>query len=341
LKRVFIIGLPRSGTTWVAKTFDAAPDVIYRHEPDSAVSNTRMPQFVEPARYDAFVSEARDYVSELFGVSTLKTCGAQPWFEKSYRSRAAEFTRSGIVAALRAAEAASFSRRWARRQRVPDFVTSRARDATSVVVKSVIAAGRAGLYARALPDVRFLAVIRHPCGFVASQLRGADLGLLSTRWPVQSMADTEQARRRGLTVARLEALTPEEIAAWYWVIANEAMFEGLEGRSNAAAFAYDLACLDPGRYFEDAFAHAELPMQPQTRAFIDEVRDRPPDGSAKYYSLFRNPRESSQKWRQELSPAQIDAVLAIAGESEVLSRVTPESGTAPAPRVRQSAGGTG
>jgi hypothetical protein len=29
--RTFIIGSPRSGTTWVAKLFDAHPWVVYRH----------------------------------------------------------------------------------------------------------------------------------------------------------------------------------------------------------------------------------------------------------------------------------------------------------------------
>ena len=29
-----LIGLPRSGTTWIAKIFDSHPDVLYYHEPD-------------------------------------------------------------------------------------------------------------------------------------------------------------------------------------------------------------------------------------------------------------------------------------------------------------------
>jgi hypothetical protein len=32
---LLLFGMPRSGTTWLAKIIDSHPDIIYRHEPDS------------------------------------------------------------------------------------------------------------------------------------------------------------------------------------------------------------------------------------------------------------------------------------------------------------------
>src|SRR5690349_19178518 len=34
----FILGAPRSGTTWLGKIFDSHPSVLYRHEPDIAAA---------------------------------------------------------------------------------------------------------------------------------------------------------------------------------------------------------------------------------------------------------------------------------------------------------------
>jgi hypothetical protein len=34
---ILILGLPRSGTSWLGKVFDSHPDVAYLHEPDKHV----------------------------------------------------------------------------------------------------------------------------------------------------------------------------------------------------------------------------------------------------------------------------------------------------------------
>lgn len=317
MTRVFIIGLPRSGTTWVAKTFDSHPEVLYRHEPDSVIANPQLPQFPAPGEVERFRDEARVYVDRLFDVATVKTSGARPWFEKAYRSRGAEMLRGTLCAGLRAAEAVPRLQRFARRCPVPDFLGQREASAIVPVVKSVIAAGRADLYAAACPEVRFLFVLRHPCGFVASQLRGKELGLMTSKMPVKTMARTPQAAARGLTEDAFRKMTPEQVIAWYWVIANERMFAETNDRPNVLGFSYDGACQDPLAHFSRAFAHAGLPLGDETRRFLTDVVEKAPDRRERYFSLLRNPAESSTKWREELTPAQIDAVLEVAGTSEV------------------------
>jgi hypothetical protein len=70
-------------------------------------------------------------------------------------------------------------------------------------------------------------------------------------------------------------------------------------------------------HFSRAFAHAGLPLGDQTRRFLTDVVEKAPDRQDRYFSLLRNPAESSTKWREELTPAQIDAVLEVAGTSAV------------------------
>ena len=329
MKRLFLIGAPRSGTTWVAKVFDAHPDVIYRHEPDSALSNSHIPAHVPEEDLSAYIDDARAYVDRLFTVSNLKTNSARPWFPKSYRSPGASLLRNTIVTALRGAERVPALKPWAQTRNVPDFLSKRPPTVPFYVAKSVIGGGRAGLYARACTDIRFLLIVRHPCGFVASQLRGAELGLMRAQWPINAMTNTCSARRRGVQNADFKRMDSCRLAAWYWLIFNEAMLETTRGLSNCALFDYDRACSDPTRHFRAAYAHAGIPMTEAVSTFL-QASDKPTAMKSSvtgirralnrhaYFSVSRNTKEAPQRWRSDLSAAQIAAVADVVGDSPVL-----------------------
>lgn len=55
---------------------------------------------------------------------------------------------------------------------VPDMVNAARRPQISVVWKSIESLGRLGVLARVFPDARSVTIFRHPCGYVASVLRG-------------------------------------------------------------------------------------------------------------------------------------------------------------------------
>jgi hypothetical protein len=44
---VIILGLPRSGTTWISKILDSHPAVVYRHEPDSVKKLRNVPRALD------------------------------------------------------------------------------------------------------------------------------------------------------------------------------------------------------------------------------------------------------------------------------------------------------
>lgn len=310
---VFIVGMPRSGTTWLAKLFDAHPEVLYRHEPDSAAPNLGLPNVVLREEWEQYRELAGTHFRQLLSTSTLKSEGVRPWFSKTYRGGGAEAIRRAICVSLRAAEGIDSLRDWARRQTIPDLVSAKDRDNVSLVLKSVVAWGRVGLYADLLPHVQFVIVLRHPCGFVASQLRGKSLKALAgvEKVPVQAMCRTEAARRRGLDSAQLEGLPLMEKLAWEWVIFNEKMIEETEGRQNCRLVKYEDVCADPAEELKSLYDFCGLEMAAQTRSFL-EASSKGSSDAVRYYSLFRDPLKAATKWRTELPEEQQESVRRIA-----------------------------
>ena len=70
--------------------------------------------------------------------------------------------------------------------------------------KSIESLGRLGLVLESLPDARSVHIVRHPCGYVASVLRGEaaarfDHNAAAADFPIYEMlSGTAPARRRGL-----------------------------------------------------------------------------------------------------------------------------------------------
>lgn len=102
-----IIGARRSGTTWIGKIFDSHPDVLYRHEPDLALSESRLPYVVDVSQVEACAGIAAAYGERLTRESTLKAVGQLPVFPKSYHSPGRRCVYSGMIHAMKLVEAAA------------------------------------------------------------------------------------------------------------------------------------------------------------------------------------------------------------------------------------------
>lgn len=100
---VLIFGLPRSGTTWLAKIFDSHPDTLYRHEPDHILRGAHLPFACTAAEARRRTEDARAYAQALLNLSTAKTAGSIPVFSKRYRLPLGRPARAGMALALSAA----------------------------------------------------------------------------------------------------------------------------------------------------------------------------------------------------------------------------------------------
>ncbi|MGH8233157.1 MAG: sulfotransferase family protein [Rhodanobacteraceae bacterium] len=317
---ILVFGMPRSGTTWVGKLFDSHPDTLYRHEPDS-VRKLTMPLFPEMEDAHRYRDELEQFVALLPGLRDIEVVGKLPLFPKSYQSAA---SLAAYRASVVAAKAASRIRRHfpcLYRPTCPDDERAR------LVWKSIESPGRLGVCIEALPGVRAIHLMRHPCGYVASVLRGeasrcfGDVTPSADQlWALKILLATSTGKARGLSLDGLKQLTPEERLAWRWVMTQEKILADVAGCERVLTVRYEDVCIAPIATTRRMFEFAGLDWQPQTERFVrasTEVTD------TNYYSVFKSPQASAERWRSELSPPVIERVLRVLRNSS-LSRFYPE-----------------
>jgi hypothetical protein len=295
---ILIVGAPRSGTTWLAKIFDSHPDVLYRHEPD---------EVLPPG--DSIQASMALWVRQ----HDPRTAGKLPFFPKSWQAAPARLLRTVLAYAGAAAARCGLPDR-----RIPDLGdVSRAR----VVIKSVRLHTGIGAFAHAYPEGRALLILRHPCGQVASVMRGTNDGRFDLAEPGTDMPFDEAgaigfAARHGVSDAAFQRLPDAAKYAWSWRAFNETALAAIEGQSNARVVVYEALCADPVMEARAIIEFAGLSWHAQTATFL--ARSTNYNGPAGYYAVVRNSIAAADRWRTSLSPEHQDAIRAVIRDSPLV-----------------------
>jgi hypothetical protein len=313
---ILLLGAPRSGTTWLAKIFDSHPDILYRHEPDEIL----------PAPPGVTTAQIRPLLRSWIEDRCLRTAAKRPFFAKSWQPIPARLLRTGLAYALNAAACFPAPVAALGRLPVPDLgAIRRAR----VAIKSVRWCDGAGCMTRALPNSRTVLILRHPCGQVASVMRGArqrrfDLREAGTDMPFDEAEALRRAARSGVDEAAFQALPDAAKYAWAWVAFNETAADALGGLPNARVIIYETLCAAPEEQARALFAFTDLDWHRQTAAFIADSTSHA--GSARYYAVFRDSIAAAERWRTTMAPADQATVLAVVQRSR-LARCWPDLAT--------------
>jgi hypothetical protein len=329
---ILVFGMPRSGTTWIGKLFDSHPYTLYRHEPDS-VRRLSLPLYPEVGSASRYRAELEQFVASLPGMRSPKVVGKQPLFPKRYLSVAG---LGAYRASVTIAKATSRVRR-----NFPCLYRPTAAGCAQarVVWKSIESSGRLGVLMEALPGARAIHVMRHPCGCVASRLRGEAAGRFGDAkpsaddlWRFKILLATPTGKAHGLSLEEVARLSPEERLAWRWVLAHEKILADIADCERVLTVHYEDVCAGPIEMTRRMFEFAGLDWQPQTEGFVrasTETTKRAADTD--YYSVFKPPQASAERWRSELAPDVIERILAVLRNSP-MSRFYADDVQVPAAR---------
>lgn len=308
---ICILGLPRSGTTWLGKIFDSHPGTLYRHEPDSGAALQEVPVGVPPEADPVSARRMNEFLASLSQQRSLKVCGKLPLFDKHYLPGwRGQVHRASVYSAKLAAS-------WLELPVLEPIDTCRR--SPRPVWKSIESTGRAGLVAHADPAARVILLVRHPCGQIDSTLRGEAARQFTDDCPsaddwgiFERLLETPQAQRRGLRLENLREKSPIERLAWRWLLFNEKAMEELHGLPNARVVCYESLCARPEAMTRDLFRFAGLEWEPVVESFLASS-SKGDDG--RYYSVNRDPLVAASGWRSRLDARTVETIRMVVAES--------------------------
>jgi len=312
---ILLFGQPRSGTTWIGKVFDSHPDTLYRHEPDAVYPLVDIPFLIGQEEYERYAAPLQAYSRQLHAMSHHRICGKLPLHLKSYAGPVRRQLQWLSIAGARIAAKASVY--------LPIYNPAKysGDPNLSLVWKSVSGLGRLGALVHAHPAAKAVLILRHPCGYVSSQLRGTtekrfgggeqrlrkglppDLAILAER--VYSFSDEDYKN-----MAREERIT------WRWLLFQDWARTQIETSPNCRVVWYDDLCRDPEAGFKALFFFSGLKWTHETERFLQQTVSSQKDH---YYSIFKDPLAAASRWQEELSGEMIDRILAIARHSPAVS----------------------
>lgn len=302
---------PRSGSTWLGKVFDSHPDVMYLHEPDISDHGVDLlPTWFADRPNAMHLEGARLLLDRLSGARSLRATGTRPGFPKSYRNGFNETARRGLIYLAKGMENAGFKRTM-RRMHVPDLST-RGRP-VRCVIKSVTALARAEAFIKGCGEALHpILLLRHPCGFVHSQLRGMALGVMGPDSAPKHMLETRAARRLG---ARDLTIAPDDEVGkltWNWLLSNAEAYAAIRAAGGTTVI-YESLAQDPANEAKALFSEVDLDWTEETETFLR----RSAESEGSYYSVFRDPEKSVNGWRYELGDDVVARITAIVSRDPV------------------------
>lgn len=330
-----LFGTGRSGSTWVGSIIDSHPEVAYRFEPFHRLHHRRaVTSWRERIERGDVENENLPNLYRLL-LPAHPEVEKPPFFPKS---NALNLGKRWLWPPARriAPLALPFAKLYAPRGRPP------------LVFKQVSLA-RVFEQLAVRTSMRLVYLIRDPRGVVASLTQGQRQGVMPTgQWSVldslMAKHDPELARRY---TPQLDRLTPIEKNTLLWRMEVERATAACREEDNTLLVSYEAMCEDPFTHARRIFEHCGLEFTEQTQRFLElstsgsENRRNPygDSGGGKYFSVFRNPRHSMNKWKDQLRTEEIDAILDIVRDSpafEVFERA--RQGTERPAKIQRAAG---
>ncbi len=305
---ISLIGMPRSGTTWIAKAIDSHPDVHYLHEPDT-VKKIKASICLTKCS-DRFEKEAILFFLKGLEYEKHSRCvGKLPFYNKSYNKSYEQQLNKFFIYLQKIAERAGLS---TFKEKVPVLGQL---DKSKLFWKSIESMGRVGALSECAPDSKFVILTRHPCAILASVKRGLAKNKYSSSIPVyenwgvfEKLIQGNYARGHDITIDKLKIMSVATRMAWRWLMFIEDTVRQAQKSDNCMVVKYENVCAEPSKYFAEILNFYGLSFDKQVHDYIIETTS---SSDEDFYSINKNPLESSQKWKNELDKSEIVDILSV------------------------------
>lgn len=302
------VGMPRSGTTWIAKMIDSHPDIIYNHEPDSVSPLKNTPIFCEGMN-TTHQQEVKSLIG-LMPISDEKCLGKRPFFRKNYRNAFFEVGHRLSILASKAFKINSIASQ-------SDYVTS---ENACLMFKSIESTGRIKLFLDSVPKIKILLIVRCVFGQINSVIKGSSGSEFldnNYKFSEQELSTLFQVHghRNKMTFEQILSLSAIEQLAYKWLVTNEKAFEEAQAEpSKVKVISYDELCEQPLAGAKSIFSFFNLSFHQQSHNFIIESTASHDES---FYSVNKNPKRAKSAWQKNITDEQVAAINSIIAGSRV------------------------
>lgn len=269
-----------------------------------------MPEMKDVEQYREQILE---YTVSILSEKAPKVCSKLPIFKKSYHSDFRYYSLHLSILLTKVLGKMNVQ--------MPVYGIPDGRDfpQARLAWKSIESLARLGVIGQSLVDAVCIHIIRHPCGYISSVLHGEMKHNFQDSVPssedygiFEQLLQTGPAKQRGLTIEDVRSCTPLERMAWRWVLYNEKALEDASGLPGYRMLNYDNFCSNTLEEARELFASAGLDWSRQTEDFISSSMA---GGNGAYYSVYKNPEISANKWKKQLDKEQVRQIMEVVEKS--------------------------
>jgi hypothetical protein len=312
-KLIFVVGFPRSGTTWFSNVINAHPDVLYRHEAIGRHYMSFGADLFHRLQFDYGLADG-DYNKVIKTLlKAVPETDKPPFFRKRFRPLVPPAAQHALWLAAKASPV--FAPLYS------SLFTPRRVTQIRLVLKETQTSSRLDSVVAGVRSDALLILIRHPYRVIASHLDGFRRGLMRmhdsrtrSAW-YRDHRDHSYVKSIGLTEQDILATSEVEYRAISWRVSNDSYLAMHRSHARSRIVIYEQLLNNPSASVADIIQFLSLGPHKQVEEFVrnstsssgGDIRIMP-DASSDYFSVFRGKSFDRNAWKRLLSGPELRVI---------------------------------
>ena len=312
-KIVFVVGFPRSGTTWFSNLLNAHPEVIYRHEIVGRCYEVFGDELFNDLKFNhGLSSEQHHTFLKKLALANVET-DRPPFFNKTVLKIASESIHKTAWLATKSIPLLNSFYRY--------LFTPDPKKDTTFLLKETRSTINLDSIIKGVAPSSILFLFREPYGAIASHIKGIKLktmgGMSKKDNETWLQEHSQRSYIKTLTKNNFDFKTASdvEILAIKWRVYNDDLLEYKKVFNNAIFCHYDQFVQSPTELTTQLFKNINLNYVPAIEHFISASGNKnkkqnilQKDASSDFFSVYRPAGFNKKQWKDVLTADDIKII---------------------------------